>query len=316
MGNFDQEILAALTSGDISEEGNAARRQAALRLNAQAGRPNSEAVSREQIAALQQQLSGGGLPNSAPVPASRPMNNIAASIDEQVGDVPLPTPRPDTAAVDPSTGDAAVLEAMQGAQPAPQSNVDQAIAVQMGDASVAEQMSTQAPTQVVAAPPTQAQPAGTPLSTAATGEQSGDNSGNMIAFLTVAGGLAGAAALALRARMGDPDAANTFKAYGMRPDDFAMFADNPLNQRSGRYDYRMDYGPDESKAAEPAPTRSPNAPKAPKQAPAKTPEAAEAKSPVAERVDARIASDDKSKKRRLSAKNLPTSRPKIKVKAK
>lgn len=206
----------ATARGDTqADKAQNARDLVARRMNVAAGNGMSTAWPNAQAA---QQ-------SNVPVPTARP-SNVQQSIDDQVSEVPVPTARPNPAAV--AGGDASVLEAMQGVpQTAVAAAPQSAPAQQQGDAQVAEQMSPR-PVQ------------GPPVPNATS--QSGVDGNAIAAVVAALGGAAGVAALIQRARMGDADAARTFEAIGMHPEDLAMFADEPLNQRSGRYDYSEQSG--------------------------------------------------------------------------
>jgi len=200
-GTFDEIIKQQMRGSQRDLGYQDARDRAARQMNMAQRGINSTAMPMQQ--------------QPAPQPPS-----MDALIQSQLGEeMPVPGPRPmqePTPDLPIEMGDARVAENSQ----LPPSDVEQAIAEQMGDASVAE--NSQLP------PPPTAQPLPHPQSA-----QGGGGNGSTIAMIA-AGlvGSAGIASLLLRYRMGDPDAANMFRATGISPDELEMFAGDVMPQRS------------------------------------------------------------------------------------
>lgn len=241
--NFHDEIKAALAAQGINAQTpQAVRDRAILAHNQSQGRDPFMGGGR---APMPQQVAA---PAAAPVQPSNIEQSIAAQLGEQM---PIPPSRPaiGTPAAVPvqQMGDASVMEAMQGVPQSPgASPLEQSIAEQVAPQS-AVPAATPAAVQAPVAGPEQP-----------TADASGNN---LVAFLAAAGGVAGAAALYQRFVAGDADAARTFAAHGMDPNDFAMFADEPLNQRSGRYEYTI---PDDEGGKQDKPQQSNGTKSAPK----------------------------------------------------
>lgn len=289
MGTFDEDIRAVMRSmppgADAAQR---ARDIVAKQRSTAAGGPVSSAFD---------PASEQALPQEGPVLPSRPMqgaapaaSNIEQMIMSQLGDnVPVPTPRPDTtqqmgdaSAAELAQADPKFLEAILGTQGA-------------------------APQQQLA------QPAGTPFpaqSASAQGEPDADDGNSMNALIaTVAGlgGAAGVAALIQRYRMGDPDAARTFAAIGMSPDDFAMFAGEPSSSIARQPNAGVVAAQAGSEDQQPQPQRAarPTSPQAPRSAAQETPKLPDMMSaPMPPWMTGK------------SARNLPQSRPKAKPNAK
>lgn len=223
MGSFDEIIRqkqAQFASPRSQDGGMNARDMAAVQMNAARGGPYSTAMAPPQQQAPMQQAPQQQMPQNGPIPSSRPMDAaLAAQVNDGDADntaAPMQGPP-----MPPATqqGDAQTMEAMQGP-------LAMALAAQMASGN-----GDPAQAAVDAAP--QGAPQAAPVATTGpdTLPSGGQATGPFIAALASVGGIAGAAKLYKRYQMGDPDAANTFRAIGMHPDDFAMFADDPAASR-------------------------------------------------------------------------------------
>lgn len=247
-GVFDNEIRMAMNqarSPRADDAGIYARDIAARNLNMQQRGVNSTAfkdfpqnpagVTGHGVAGV----SGHGLPGAAQQQPSMD-EMIAAQLGESM---PIPGARPNPMATPDipvqQMGDASVAEAMQGTAPtAAPPNIDTAIADQMGDVV---QSGAPPPVNVAAPLP---QPGTT---------QAGFDPTMLISTVAALGGTAGVASLISRYRMGDPDAARTFQAIGIHPDELAMFAGDVMPERqrgtaaSPEQDRKKSKGGDEGK---------------------------------------------------------------------
>lgn len=292
MGAFDELIRqsqAQFASPRAQDGGMNARDMAAVRVNRAAGGPYSTAMPPQQ---------------QTQQPAS-PQSQLMAAIAAQAGEpaaganIPVPTARPSDGdgdeAAQAGTGDAAVLEAMQGAKTSP---IEQAIAAQLGDASVAEQMQGKQPAptppQQAAAPMAEA-PVAAMVAGPQTQESEGVDPAKIALIVSLAGGTAGIGKLIQAYNMGDPDAARTFQAIGMSPDDLSMFAGGPTNNKSGGTYFNDEYNPN-----------------APNSAPER--DAPERATPSAKGDKPKAKAEGEVVPRNVKAKNLPNARPKVKVK--
>lgn len=207
MGEFDQLIAQELMrnrSQRGDEPNQRARDFAARQMNAKAGNAPSTAwpeANRAPVVADNRQMSMA-LPQQAPIPASNPMNEAieAQLAGEGVGNPQLAAMQPPAAAPAQEMGDASVAEQM--------SPMMEMIAQQMG-----EQQGPPMPTQ---AAPSIAMPEPSP----------GMNGTDIASIVAGLGGAYGVRELYKRYQAGDPDATRIFAATGMSPDDFAMFADD------------------------------------------------------------------------------------------
>lgn len=210
MATFDDIIRSTLQQrtsqrGDPQQE---ARDFAARQMNMQARGVNSTAYP----APAQASVAQAAAPATGPAPVSDLQAAIAAQVGEEGPPVPQSAPRAEDAGYD--TRAEAIADNRAARSP-----IEETIVQQMGDASVAENSQL---------PPAEqfAQPA-RPVTPTPPAQQSGINVPGIIATVAALGGTAGVAALISRYRMGDPDAARTFQAVGINPDDLSMFAGEP-----------------------------------------------------------------------------------------
>lgn len=215
-GNFDELIKQAMqrgTSPRLADAGINPRDIAARQMNMAERGVNSTAYPSGQP----QQPS----PNAAqPQPSMDSL--IAAQMGEQgpiPGARPMQAPTPDIPVQ--QMGDASQMELAQAGMPAP-TGVDQSIDAQVGEPLVGPMPPMRLPIEQMALP-SQIIPPGTP-----------NQQINIAPLIAALGGTvtaAGIASLIAKYRMGDPDAARTFQAVGMSPDDLSMFAGDVMPQR-------------------------------------------------------------------------------------
>lgn len=216
MGSFDQIIQQQMHGSQRGLGVQDARDRAARQLNVAERGVNSTAYP------------GGNSVAQAAAPVQGPAvpTSLQAAIAAQVGDDGPPVPESA-----PRGGDAQIAMggqvnpnqgvAMGGMVNPNQGNVEAMIAQQMGDGTAAEQAGVTFPSDGQSA-----QPLPHPQSTA---QAPGMDGQTMMDIVLALGGVAGVSALLHRYKNGDPDAANTFKAIGVSPDDFSMFASDPAN---------------------------------------------------------------------------------------
>jgi len=233
MGTFDdiirQEIAARgnarlgnVNRGDPSQE---ARDAAARRINVRERGVQSTALpspfSQNDISANNGQSEN--LPRNAPIPVARPLDT---AVDEQAeGEgVPLPQARPNPNAME--MGDANVMQAVLGGK-------------NMQLAGVPDNVGNMMPNPMPA------------TNGVVINGGGNDNSAAYVALLASIGGVAGAAQLYRRWQLGDADAARTFAAVGIDPNDFSMFA-----QQASAADRRAAMGPIASNGNQPTGERA------------------------------------------------------------
>lgn len=203
-GNFDEFIRQSMRgSPRISDPSQQARDTAARRMNMlNNGRDSTAWPAPSPVAQA-----------AAPATASAAPSNIQEMIAAQIGDgdAPIPSSAPRAADAGYDTR-AEAIASNRDARTGPP-------VAQMGDASVAEMMQSQLPTQ----PGAINTAAGTPVE--GYEPEQGANSVPLI-LMTIAalGGTAGVATLLYRFRNGDADAARTIQATGLPAETLEQFA--------------------------------------------------------------------------------------------
>lgn len=206
-GTFDEIIKQQMRGSQRDLGYQDARDRAARQINMRDRGINSTAMPPPMMAQ----------PNGQFPPAPSPVD---AMISAQLPDeMQVPGAAQVVAAAPPTEmGDASAAELAQ-ASPAFQTALQQSIAEQAG-------------VDTAGAPPApnMVRPTG-PSAPANMPAQGGFNPTMLISTVAALGGAAGVASLIQRYRMGDPDAANTFRAIGISPDELEMFAGDVMPQR-------------------------------------------------------------------------------------